>query len=125
MIGWLRSLAAMLLLCLLGVSSAPADEPTPQITLSGSIDIKNSSVGRWLQLVYTDAFAQLGYGFRYTAYPMRRSGAISSSGLSDGEINRLHDYDTVEPSLVRVEEPHLVSRYVAYAVGPVQRQWKL
>ena len=112
------TIGLLLLLCLLGASRASAGEPLPEITLSGSSDVKNSYLGRWLQLIYTDAFARLGYSFKYLALPMRRSGAASSSGLSDGEINRLYDYDTFEPSLVRVEEPHFITRYVAYAARP-------
>ena len=119
MFSWQRRWAlAALLYCLLGAPCALASEPMPDITLSGSADVKNSYLGRWLQLIYTDAFARLGYNFKYLAFPMRRSGAASSSGLSDGEINRLYDYDTFEPSLVRVEEPHFITRYVAYAARP-------
>ena len=107
--------------CLLALSCASwarGPEALPVITLSGSTEVKDSVLGRWLQLIYTEAFARLGYQFKYAAVPMRRSSAMSAMGLSDGEINRAYDYGQYAPQLVRVEEPHVVTRYMAYATRP-------
>ena len=43
------------------------------ITLVSSLDTKESMYGRWLKLIYQDAFARLGYDFIYAGYPGGRA----------------------------------------------------
>ncbi|MEA9438998.1 hypothetical protein VCX44_25290, partial [Aeromonas caviae] len=43
------------------------------ITLVSSLETRESPYGRWLDLIYRDAFARLGYDFQYQGYPGGRA----------------------------------------------------
>jgi len=88
------------------------------IVLSGSQDTKNSLQGRFLEMVYTEAFKRLGIKLEYTAFPAKRSSAMSDNGYTDGEITRVYDYANTHPNMVRVEEHVLTYTFNAYATKP-------
>ena len=107
-------LAALLIaLCMLAPVQAAGERPT--IVLGGADDVRNSTQGAWLDLIYREAFRRLDYNFKYLAYPARRSAMLSDHGDVDGEIHRVPDYGKMHPTLVRVEEPHFSARFAAYA----------
>lgn len=88
------------------------------IVLVGSTDTKNTYHGRWLELIYSDLFHRLGYELQYDAYPSARASEMSSSGVVDGEINRVSMYGTMHPEVIRVDESHFETAIAAYAVKP-------
>lgn len=93
-------------------------EPTKTITLVSSIDTKESMYGRWLELIYQDAFARLGYDFSYVGYPGGRAPQMAERGEVDGEIHRSAEYQRQTRTLLQVPESHFTLSYEAYAVTP-------
>lgn len=89
-----------------------------KIVLVSSHDTRNSFYGRWLFLIYTEAFRRLGYDFQYDGYPGARAPVMAENGDVDGEIYRSADYAKVTKNLIRVGEPHFLASYGAYAVKP-------
>lgn len=113
-----RTVLAALLVSPSMVSSSVVDARWPALVLSGSQEIKDSPLGRWLQLIYGEALRRLGYRLVYKAYPLRRSSMMTDRGHADGEIHRIPSYGRLFPKLVRVDEAHFSSVIVAYAARP-------
>ena len=88
------------------------------ITLVSSLDTKESMYGRWLKLIYQDAFARLGYDFIYAGYPGGRAPHMAESGEVDGEIHRATEYQLQTRHLLKVPESHFTLSYEAYAAIP-------
>lgn len=89
-----------------------------QITLSSSIDTKESITGYWLALIYEEAFTRLGYEFRYIGYPGGRAPYLAERGEIDGEIHRPAEYQQQTQNLLKVPESHFSFSYEAYAFTP-------
>lgn len=89
-----------------------------KIVLVSSQDTRDSFYGRWLSLIYTEAFRRLGYDFQYDSYPGARAPIMAENGDADGEIHRAADYSAITKNLIRVEEPSFSASYGAYAVRP-------
>lgn len=114
-----QRVVGMCLICgLVAVVLPESSEAAEKIVLVGSQDIKDSFQGRWLALIYTEAFRRLGYELQYDGYPMARAIAMSDAGEVDGEISRGFEYQTAHPNLIRVDEPHFSVRFAAYAIKP-------
>ncbi len=79
---------------------------------------QDSPAGKFLNLVYTEAFKRLGMVFVYKTYPAKRCSVMSDSGKVDGEVSRIYSYNEVHPNVIRVEEPHWSSGFIAVAVAP-------
>lgn len=73
----------------------------------------DSPAGTFLNLVYSEAFKRLGMTFVYETFPAKRSSLLSNLGKSDGELSRIYSYNKVYPNLIRVEEPHWTSGFIA------------
>ena len=109
----------MLLLFWLSINSVVAGEGV--IAAENEINLGtqkplDSSSGAFLNLVYSEAFKRLGITFKYQHYPARRSTLLSNSGVLDGELSRIHYYNENHPNMIRVEEPHWTSGFIAVAV---------
>jgi hypothetical protein len=92
-----------------------AAEPARRLVLAGLVGSGEGYVGRWLYLVYTDAFAQLGMALEIRTLPAARAAAEAAAGHVDGELARSYDYGDLQPNLVRVPEPTFIASTVAYA----------
>lgn len=59
------------------------------------------------EVMLTEAFQRMGYGFELKSYPPRRAPKAANSGTTDGDSHRIYSYnkDNKYPNLVRVEEP--------------------
>ena len=110
--------AVILVWVLTGGPAFTKDAPQRTIVLGGSIATKSSIEGRWLDLIYTEAFRRLGYDFVYKGYPAKLSSKMSDDGTIDGEIHRVGDYGKVHPTVIRVDEPHFSIRFSAYSRRP-------
>lgn len=106
----------LLLLFALQVAGASGNKGT--ITLVSSLETKESTYGRWLALIYQDAFARLGYDFQYQGYPGGRAPLLAEQGQVDGEIHRAAGYQQQTRTLKLVPEPHFTVAYQAYALKP-------
>lgn len=92
-----------------------AAENRMEVVTYKSID---SPDGKFLNLVYTEAFRRLGMTFVYKTYPTKRCSFLSDSGKVDGELSRVYSYDEAHPNVIRVEEPHWTSGFIAVTVVP-------
>jgi hypothetical protein len=111
--------AATLLAC---GTSAQSQVPAATRTFVLSADQDASTfAGKWVWLIYTEAFRRLGVNFRLTANPMSRQSALADDGLIDGEVARAHAYGATQPNLVRVEEPVLHLVFSLYTANPSLR----
>lgn len=108
------SIIVPLFVILMSYPSLAADK----IVLVGSEDTKDSSTGRWLNLIYTEVFRRLGYEFEYRGYPNERANIMAESGIVDGEIQRAANYEKVAKNLLKVEEPSFSVNVAAYAITP-------
>lgn len=88
------------------------------IVLVSSQDTKDSMYGKWLGLIYAEAFHRLGYAFQYQGHSGARAPVMAENGEVDGEIHRPEDYGKTAKNLLRVEEPSFAISYVAYAAKP-------
>lgn len=107
------SLIGFLMFMIVGLGTTHATEKT--IVLSGTLGTKESMHGRWLSLIYEEAFTRMGYNFVYEGFPAKRSSRMSDSGKTDGEIHRVYSYGKVHPNVIRVDEPHFHIRFSAYS----------
>jgi polar amino acid transport system substrate-binding protein len=122
----LRLLAGIWLFAGLAAAPTVAAAPLPDIVMAGTEEMKQSFYGDWLSLIYGEAFRRLGYRLVYNGYPAKRAGVMADQGEVDGEINRVVNYGSHHPNLVRVEESHFAMRFAAYGIGtkPVLRGWQ-
>jgi hypothetical protein len=89
-----------------------------QITLVSLAESQERSDSIFLKLVYTEAFQRLGITFHCKQVPAKRASFLSDSGEVDGELSRIYSYNASHPNLIRVEESHWRSRFLAVAVDP-------
>jgi hypothetical protein len=85
-----------------------------QITLSMEKSL-DSPDGRFLSLVYTEAFKRLGISFYVKEAPSQRGSFMADSGEIDGLLSRIYSYNETHPNLIQVEEPHWHSGFLAVA----------
>ena len=79
---------------------------------------ENDPEGKWLNLIFTEAFKRMGMELVYRHYPAKRCSYLSDKGQVDGELWRVRHYNEGHPDMVRVEEPHGVLRFSAFATDP-------
>ncbi|MCP4162415.1 MAG: amino acid ABC transporter substrate-binding protein [Deltaproteobacteria bacterium] len=79
---------------------------------------KNNPTGRFVYLVYTEAFRRLGLKMTYKHIPAKRISLMVDDGLVDGELARIFSYGDQHPNLIRVEEPAFSTSIVAFTINP-------
>lgn len=77
--------------------------------------------GRWMYLVFNEAFKRIGKELVFENYPPKRCSFLADEGKVDGELGRIYSYNKFHPNLVRVEE-HITSiSWAAYTTDPEMR----
>ncbi len=89
---------------------------TNQHMVMVTVRAKDSSGGMFLNMVYTEAFKRLGSTFEYQKYPPIRCIVLSDAGEVDGEITRADRYGETHPNVIRVEEHHYISGFLALSM---------
>lgn len=112
----IQSLAAVVLLGF----APPALARRPKLVLVTAEDVEDSIHGAWLKMIYADACARIGIDLALQSYPAARATAMSDAGMVDGEINRVSDYGTTHPDLIRIVPSHFSMNFCAYG-HPSQR----
>lgn len=79
---------------------------------------RESVLGTWFDLIYTEAFRRLGMEFEYRLYPGKRCSMMADRGEVDGEVARVYTYADAHPDLIRVEESHVTVKFLALARDP-------
>ena len=112
--------AGILFATLLSGRAAQADthesDQANRHILMVTVRAKDSSGGMFLNMVYTEAFKRLGRTFEYQQYPPIRCIVLSDAGEVDGEITRADRYGESHPNVIRVEEPHYTSGFLALSM---------
>lgn len=93
---------------------ARAQRPPGRLVMAtfGQVD---SFASKWLDLVYTEAFRQLGVALEIRFFPAARAGAEALAGNVDGELARSLEYESTQTVMLRVSEPTLFVATAAYA----------
>ncbi len=76
---------------------------------------KEAFLGKWFNLIYTEAFQRMGLEFEYQQYPGKRCTVLADDGRVDGEVARIATYAEGHPNLIRVEESPLSVEFLALA----------
>lgn len=84
----------------------------------GSVQTESSFAGRWIGLIYGEAFRRLGIPMKISVYPILRLSMSSDRGDVDGDVARVHAYAAAHPELVRVEESVLTVQLALYTADP-------
>ncbi|MRW89573.1 hypothetical protein GJ699_06215 [Duganella sp. FT80W] len=90
-----------------------AAEPN-RIVMASLVSTEEGFTARWLELIYNDAFSQLGLTLEIQVMPAARASAEAAAGHVDGELGRSQEYGAVQPKLIRVPEPTFIANTVAY-----------
>ena len=76
------------------------------------------NLSRFLTLVYTEAFSRLGLSYQIEILPPERASELVNSGLVDGEVNRVWNYNETYTNLIRVEASNMIIRFSAFSTDP-------
>lgn len=100
---------------LTAVPRGAAEDP---FTISTSYQnlLSNESGMGLLDRVLTEAFTRIGREARFVYTPTAQSLVDVNAGVFDGEINRIAGMEEHYPNLVRVPEPNMTMRFVAFAI---------
>ncbi|CAN5128992.1 hypothetical protein BH11PSE11_BH11PSE11_38660 [soil metagenome] len=98
--------------------TAPATPAT--IVLSADQD-ETTFAGKWVWLIYSEAFKRLGMSFQLSANPLVRQSMLADEGAVDGEASRVEAYAAGHPNLIRVEEAVLDLGFSLYTANPALR----
>lgn len=90
-------------------------QPMPIRMVMATFGQEDSFPSRWLELIYLDAFQQLGVALEIRFFPAARAGAEALAGNVDGELARSLEYEATQTAMLRVPEPTLYVATAAYA----------
>lgn len=98
----------------------PPSDGTPHLTLATGTE-PDSSDGRWLRRIFTEAFRRLGWRLEVQVMPARRAELALERGEVDGEMVRTALYGAQHPALQRVETPLLQVSFGVYGAPGAAR----
>jgi len=116
-----RSLAAVCLwifLLLPAPETARAGERVFRISTSYKSLLSTPEQTGMLDMLLKEAFRRSGLRAEIVFTPTERSMYDVDAGLLDGEINRIEGMEKRFPNLVRVPEPNMTMRFVAFSNRP-------
>lgn len=91
-----------------------AAELPKRVVMATLVSNLGSFAARWLMLIYSDAFRQLGVELEVRAFPAARAAAEAEAGNVDGELARSFDYEATQTTMMRVPEPTFFAITSAY-----------
>lgn len=110
-----RYLGRLLFVLMVFAGLASTARAGPSFTMAFGHDPAVLPQYRFYELIYTEAFARLGFTFAYKVYPSKRCSIIANAGEVDGEPQRVADYAKTYSNMIRVDEPVFTNRVVAFA----------
>ena len=102
-------------------TAKPSAEPSARTIRFATPLPKNSYLWRFAEIVYTEAFRRLGYGYEQYEFPNERALLEVNTGHLDGETARVQFDELLSvsyPNLIRVNEPIYQMYVAAYARDP-------
>lgn len=91
---------------------------TEDFTMAFSHEPSENLQYKFFLRIYTEAFKELGYNFKYETYPGKRASLMANSGEVDGEPQRIYSYGERYKNLIRVEESIFTNRTLAFTINP-------
>jgi polar amino acid transport system substrate-binding protein len=79
---------------------------------------EDSVQGKWMKLIYTEAFRRMGIEMVYKYLPAKRATVESGQGEVDGDVYRAYQYGIAHPEFVRVEESVYTGIVSAFVTDP-------
>lgn len=110
-----RRVIAGMLLAALAAGPAHAGGEATRIVMASMLEQQNTYAARWLRLIYTEAFQQLGVELEIRGFPAARASVEAIAGNIDGELTRAYEYGDLQSVLMRVPEAPIWSTTAAYA----------
>jgi polar amino acid transport system substrate-binding protein len=92
----------------------------PRLVMVVSAGTARSPNGVALRMIYGEAGRRIGYQIELLPLPTSRATAMSDNGEVDGELNRVADYASTHPNLLRVNPSHFSVNFVAYGRDSVE-----
>jgi len=112
-------LAACLLVLVPHARGQSTVHATPAAAFVMGTDSDDASLpGRWIRLIYTEAFRRMGIALELQVSPSRRISLLADEGTLDGDVLRVHDYAAGHPNQVRVEVSVFDVVFSIYGVNP-------
>ena len=108
----IRRISLVVVMLLSMSSSARAAE---KISLGVHFSNQQDVLGKWIDLIYTEAFRRIGMEMEYKELPYKRGDAMVDAGEIDGVLARPKNYGDLHPSLIRVEEAAPIDSLGAFA----------
>lgn len=108
-----RQFVTGMALAAFGTGPSHAEQPR-RIVMATLVGNQGSFAARWLELIYTDAFQQLGIALEIRAFPAARAAAEAAAGKVDGELARSYEYQATQNAMTRVSEPTIFASTAAY-----------
>ena len=93
---------------------AAQSQRAPKRLVMATFGQVDSFASKWLELIYTDAFKQLGVSLEIRFFPAARAGAEAVAGNVDGELARSQEYEATQTTMLRLPEPTLFVATAAY-----------
>ncbi|MEJ6007987.1 hypothetical protein WG899_20745 [Paucibacter sp. AS339] len=78
-----------------------------------------TQIGRWLRLVYAEAFKRMDMSIEVLVAPTKRTAVMLERGESDGEMLRAPVFGAAHPELIAVDAPLMVITFSIYATRPM------
>jgi hypothetical protein len=97
----------------------PESKPSAKIIRFAGPFSTDAYYWRLAELIYSEAFRRLGYGFELHGFPFERSLLEAESGRVDGEVGRIQFDEALAaqyPTLIRVPEPVNQGVFAAYTL---------
>lgn len=113
-----RRVIAAMLWASLAAGPASAGGETPRIVMASMLEQQNTYAARWLRLIYTEAFQQLGVELEIRSFPAARARVEAIAGNVDGELTRAYEYGDMQTVMMRVPEAPVWSTNAAYTRSP-------
>jgi polar amino acid transport system substrate-binding protein len=92
----------------------------PKLVMVVSAGTARSPNGVALRMIYGEAGRRIGYQIELLPLPTPRATAMSDNGEVDGELNRVADYASAHPKLLRVSPSHFSVNFIAYGRETVE-----
>ena len=108
----LRVIGIVAIVLAMGLSEVLAAE---KIVMTCQFSNEREILGKWVELIYTDAFQRIGMAMELKYYPIKRGDALVMTGDVAGILSRPANYAALYPDLVMVAEPAPIDKLAVLA----------
>ncbi len=117
---WIGNVLLALAVPLAGAQAPDLPPALPKLVMVVSAGTAKSPNGAALRMIYGEAGRRIGYQIDLLPLPTPRATAMSDKGEVDGELNRVADYASAHPNLLRVSPSHFSVNFIAFGRESVE-----